>query len=73
MFAGASKFNQNLCGWNMSSASSKDGFCIGAHCFPVRGCYEPFTTHDELQNAAQIYCEDPSGWNKTSSFVLNGV
>lgn len=34
--------------------------------------YTPFKTHDELANAANIYCEDPSGWNKTSLFIRYG-
>ena len=42
MFEYASKFNQNLCDWDMSSASVIDTFCDsgGANCFPTVGCRE---------------------------------
>ena len=41
MFEYASKFNQNLCDWDMSSASVRDRFCDGgAKCFPTVGCRE---------------------------------
>ena len=41
MFTGATKFNQNLCEWDMGGASDTYSFCDeGANCFPIVGCRE---------------------------------
>ena len=46
MFGYASKFNQDLCEWDMSIASDKDSFCdTGANCFPSGGCRELLTSN----------------------------
>ena len=76
MFEYASKFNQNLCDWDMSSASVRGRFCDGgANCFPAVGCnpsYEPFTTYWELHRVVRDYCANKSGWKYHSKFDKYG-
>ena len=74
MFHEAIKFNQNLCCWDMSGAST-DEFCAPKRCFPSGGCSAftySFTTHAELYEVVRYYCENESGWKDHSDFDKYG-